>query len=184
MRAYRERLVVPASWWLWATCCVLLLGSLVWAGFAAEVGLAVYAVLEAGCAAILIAWGAAVIEVSGAQLRAGSRRLPLGEVGEVAALDAEQTAALRGPRADPSAYLIVRPYLPRSVYIEIAGQPGGQPYWLIGTRHPERLAEALGRARARSAAPAACDDSPGEGTAVSGPAAGAPAASGEDGNAW
>jgi len=161
MRAYRERLAVPASWWLWVTGCVLLLGSLLWAGFAPVVGLAVYVVIEAGCAAVLLGWGAALVEVSGTELRAGSRRLPLSQVGEVTALDAAQTAALRGPRADPAAYLVVRPYLPRSVYVgiaEAAGSPAGEPYWLIGTRHPERLAAALGEAAARSAAGRACDD--------------------------
>jgi len=176
MRAYRERLVVPASWWAWMTGCVLLLGSLLWAGFAPVAGLAVYLVLEAGCAAIFIGWGAPVIEVSGAHLRVGSRSLPIGQAGEVTALDAVQTAALRGPRADPAAYLVVRPYLPRSVYVGVAGRPAGEPYWLIGTRHPERLAEAIrqaARTAARPAAGQACDD-----------AADDAAAAGRDGNAW
>jgi len=198
MRAYRERLVVPASWWLWATGCVLLLGTTLWAGFSVSVGLIVYVVLEAICAALFISWGRAAIWVTETELRAGQHRLPLSQVSEVAALDAVQTRALRGPRADPAAYLVVRPYLPRSVYVELAGRPAGQPYWLIGTRNPERLAGAIDRARPRGGGRPACDDADGDrqggeqrpadapghvGAAANGAAANG-AANGEDGNAW
>jgi len=82
-----------------------------------------------------------------AELRVKSRRLALSQIGEVAALDAAQTRALRGPRADPAAYLLVRPYLAKAVYVEITGRPAAEPYWLIGTRHPAELAAAINRAR-------------------------------------
>ena len=32
MRVYRERLVVPVSWWLLVTACAALLGTTLWAG--------------------------------------------------------------------------------------------------------------------------------------------------------
>src|SRR5262249_51944397 len=153
MRAYSERLVVPASWWLCCTVCVLLLGTSLWAGFSLLAGVAVYLVLEAACAALLLSWGSVRIEVSDTELKVGSRRLPLANAGEVAAPDPAQSTALRGPRADPAAYLIIRPYLPKSVYVQIAsqtqirGQPADEPYWLIGSRHPVLLAEAIERAR-------------------------------------
>lgn len=185
MRAYRERLSVPITWWLWSTGCVVLLGSLLWAGFSILVGLGVYVVLEAGCAVLLTTWGSARIEVTGTELVAGSRRIGLSEIGEVAALDVEQTRALRGPRADPAAFLIVRPYLPRSVYVEIAGRPADQPYWLIGSRRPAQLAEAIERARPRPAGRPPCDDDapkarlePDTGSVR------ADAALGREGNAW
>ena len=82
----------------------------------------------------------------------------LDQVGEVGAMDAAQTRALRGPRADPAAWLIVRPYLPESVYIEVAGRPAGRPYWLIASRTPARLAAAIDAARSRAAGQASCDD--------------------------
>ena len=186
MRAYRERLSAPATWWLWSTACVVLLGSLLWAGFSILIGLAVYAVLEAGCAVLLTTWGSTRIEVTETELVAGSRRIALGEIGEVAALDAEQTRALRGPRADPAAFLIVRPYLPKSVYVEIVGRPASGPYWLIGTRRPEQLAEAIERARPRPAGEPPCDDdAPGARLEPDiGSMRADAAAHGREGNAW
>jgi hypothetical protein len=77
----------------------------------------------------------------------GRDRLPLALAGEVTALDEDQTRALRGPRADPAAYLMSRPYLPRSVYIAVDDPAARGPYWLIGTRRPEELAAAIEAAR-------------------------------------
>jgi hypothetical protein len=117
------------------------------------------------------------VVVSESDLRAGPACVPLAAVGEVTALDEAQTRSLRGPRADPAAFLLTRPYLRRAVYVEVA-QPGaesrrphrrlrvhgarvraelvhpaaGSPYWLVGTRHPEGLAAAVSRARAATPA--------------------------------
>jgi hypothetical protein len=147
MREYRERLGVPAYWWLVVTACVALLGTILWAGLSLSWAILIYAVLESAGALILLAWGAATIVVTGTELRAGRQRLPLAKIAEVAALDRAQTSALRGPRADAAAYLLVRPYLPRAVYVAIEGQPARCPYWLIGTRRPADLAAAIERGR-------------------------------------
>jgi hypothetical protein len=98
-------------------------------------------------AAILIGWGLLGLEVAGGELRVGRDRLPLAQAGEVSALDEEQTRAMRGPRADPAAYLMTRPYLPRSVYISVDDPAARGPYWLVGTRRPEELAAAIEAAR-------------------------------------
>jgi Protein of unknown function (DUF3093) len=147
MRVYRERLGVPALWWLAAAVCVLLLGTTLWAGLSISDAVWVYAVMGGATAATLLAWGSVSIEVTDAELRSGSQRLPLRQAGLVAALDAAQARELRGPGADPAAYLLIRPYLPEAVYVELAGKPPDRPYWLLGTRHPAQLAAAIERAR-------------------------------------
>jgi hypothetical protein len=63
-------------------------------------------------------------------------------------LDATQTRAMRGPRADPTAYMLIRPYLKQSVYVEVTGPNPDWPYLLICTRHPGSLAEAIEKSRA------------------------------------
>jgi hypothetical protein len=158
MRVYRERLGVPASWWLAGALCVFIFGTLTWAGFTVAIGIDVYLGLGALVASALLIWGAVVIEVTASELRVGSQRLALSEVSEVSALDVDQTTALRGPRADAAAYLLVRPYLPESVYVAVAGRPAGRPYWLIGTRHPAELAAAIETAGSRSGLATACND--------------------------
>jgi hypothetical protein len=190
MPGYRERLRVPLSWWLAGLVVVGLLGTEVAAGFGWQVTVAAYGVLGGGYAAMLVSWGRATVEVTSQELRAGAARLPLAAVGEVTALDRAQASALRGPRANPGAFLLVRPYLPRAVYVEVTGgkpgaaPPGGEqevalaggepgaalagggeavaPYWLIGTRHPAQLAAAITSARV------GMRRSPGEGEARSG----------------
>jgi Protein of unknown function (DUF3093) len=147
MRVYHERLRVPVSWWVLGVISVLMLGAGFLAGFDWEPALAVYGILTAGLAAILIGWGRLRTEVADGELRVGRDRLPLALAGEVTALDEEQTRALRGPRADPAAYLMSRPYLPRSVYIAVDDPAARGPYWLIGTRRPEELAAAIETAR-------------------------------------
>lgn len=147
MRNYRERLSAPASWWLLALLCVLLFGTTLWAGFSLRVAVAVYLVLGAGVAAALLLWGRASIEVTSGELRAGTATISLSLAGEVAALDDAQTRALRGPRADPAALLLIRPYLKQAVYVEVLGQFTTRPYWLIGTRRPAELAAAIERSR-------------------------------------
>jgi hypothetical protein len=144
---YRERLGVPISWWLATLPGVLLLGTMLWIVLPLALGIASYAVLGAASVALLYFWGAVTVEVTGTALRVGSQALDLAAIGEVAAMDVAQTRALRGPRANASAYLLIRPYLPESVYIEVAGRPPQRPYWLIGTRNPAGLAAAIEGAR-------------------------------------
>jgi len=147
MRNYREQLSAPTSWWLLGLLCVAMFGTTLWAGFSLLAALAVYGVLGAGCAAALLLWGSATIEVTSGELRAGSASMSLSQAGEVAALDEAQARALRGPRADPAAFLLIRPYLKWAVYVEVTGQFSARPYWLIGTRRPAELAAAIESSR-------------------------------------
>jgi hypothetical protein len=185
MRDYRERLRVPAVWWLVTGVCVIILGTELFAGYSVTVGVVFYVVLALICSAMLLHWGGVVVGVSGGELRvdpvrlplakardalaarlprrgrSGPRtrgvppvaiRLPLATAGEVRPLDQAQTRVMRGPRANPAAYVLIRPYLRESVYVEVIGADARWPYLLIGTRHPASLADAIERSRAAMAA--------------------------------
>jgi len=145
MDSYRERLSAPVLWWVLAAVCVALLGTEVWAGLGGFIPALTYIVLSLIVGAILVNWSMAVIEVSGGTLRAGGATLPLDKAGEVVALDEQQAARLRGPRADPAAHLLLRPYLKRAVYIEVTDPASDAPYWLLATRRPAELAAAIQR---------------------------------------
>jgi hypothetical protein len=147
MRSYSERLRVPAGFWILGEFSAVILASTAFAGFSVIVAIASYVVFCGGCAALLLSWGRARIEVYDGELRAGSLTVPLAVAGEVAALDEAQTRALRGPRADPAAFMLIRPYLRLAVYIEVTGEHQERPYWLLGTRRPAELAAAIERSR-------------------------------------
>ena len=150
MGAYRERLLVPVSYWLLAAPVVAVLGAEAYFfvdGFIPPLVIGLLAVLVC---IFFVHWSLATIEVTQTApvLRAGGDTLALADVGEVIALDDKQAARLRGPRGDPAAHLLLRPYLRGAVYVAIADPAeGGVPYWLIATRHPERLAAAISAAR-------------------------------------
>jgi hypothetical protein len=161
MRVYHERLRVPLSWWLLGLAAVVLLGAelvpllnaapITSAG--AVLSLAAYGLFACGVVAMLVSWGRARIEVTDGELRAGRARLPLAAAGNVAVLGEAQARALRGRHADPSAYLLTRPFLRQAVWVEVTDPAIGMPYWLVGTRNPAGLASAI-----RSACPAARAD--------------------------
>lgn len=138
---YQETLRVPVAWWVLAVPCVVLLGGEFYEVLKSPWPPVIIACLAAACAALLYSLGRARIELRDGTLTVAARELALAEVTEVIALDERQTARLRGPRADPAAYLYSRPYLKHAVYL--ATVDPRIPYWLIGTRHPARLAAAV-----------------------------------------
>jgi hypothetical protein len=161
MRDYRERLAVPVAWWILAVPVIVLLGGYgIYANLSGPVVVIIYAVFTVGCAAALLMWGSSAIEVGDGELRAAGAVLPLSRVTEVRALDARQAEAMRGPRADPAAHMLIRPYLKTAVYIAVHDPDGQIPYWLIGTRRPAELATVIERGRPRGV-PAASQGSAG-----------------------
>jgi hypothetical protein len=147
VRSYTEHVRAPAGVWILGMLSAFTFASIAWAGFDVLVAIASYVVICGGCAAVLLAWGHATVEVSDGELRAGKFTLPLAMTGEVAALDEARTRALRGPSADPRALVMSRPYLRLAVYVEVIGEHQNRPDWLIGTRRPAELAAAIGRSR-------------------------------------
>lgn len=147
MGSYRERLLVPVSYWLIAVPVVVTLGAEAYFFVDGIIPPLVIVVLYLIVAAFLVNWSSATVEVTGGVLRAGGNTLPLSDVSEAIALDDKQAMALRGPQADPAAHILLRPYLKRAVYVGLADPGQGAPYWLIATRHPAELAAAIESAR-------------------------------------
>ena len=147
MCVYHERLWVPVSWWLLGLAVIVILGAELAAGFGWPVAAAIYAVLVAGWAAMLLSWSRPRVEVAGGELVAGGARLALAGAGQVSVLDRTQTRAITGPRADPAAFSLMRPYLREAVYVEVTDPAADTPYWVVGTRRPGELAAAINSAR-------------------------------------
>lgn len=147
---YHERLAVPVRWWaqgtmavaiLWLTIVVAVPGPTPW--------------IATGVAFVLIAvclwwYGDARVVVSDGWFQAGRARIELVHVGEVTALDAEQTRNVAGRDADARAFLVLRPYLKRAVKVAITDPADPTPYWLVSSRHPDRLAGVLEAARSQA----------------------------------
>lgn len=140
---YAERLHVPLRWWVQGTMLVASLWLALLVGLPESITWAL-----TGFALVLMAagflWiGAARLVVDGQRLRAGRASIPLELLGRAEALDPEATRRAAGTEADARAYLLLRPYLKRAVRVEITDPRDPAPYWLLHTRHPDRLVAAL-----------------------------------------
>ena len=145
--AYVERLSVPLRWWVQTT----MLLATVWLAFVVAMPFWAACVSAGGLLLVTYAmflWvGSARIAVHDGVLEAGRARIGLEHVGASHALDAEDTRRALGVEADARAYLLTRPYLKRSVKVDLDDPRDPTPYWMLSTRHPERLAMVLDGAR-------------------------------------
>ena len=145
--AFRERLRVPFRWWLQGTLLIasFWLAMVVAIPEAAAWGIttALMTLLATG----LWSYGGARIVVEDGWLHAGRAKVEVKCVGPVLALDSAQTRELSGPLADARAFLLLRPYLPRAVRIEIDDRDDPTPYWLVSSRRPATLLAALDQTR-------------------------------------
>ena len=149
MTPYRERLW-PAAWLFFATALVIPASLLVFVPIDLGVGAIVAVVLYAGCVAALL-FGAPVIEVTEEHFVAGKARLPIRFVGSAEGFAGEEATLERGQRLDARAWLVLRGWVSSVVRVEVADAEDPTPYWLVSTRHPDRIVKALAEARALTA---------------------------------
>lgn len=145
---YSERLYAPAWYWLVGVAFVstgmLALG--LWFGPEVGIGAALSSMLVIALAIVMSRRTQVIVDSDG--VRVGQNVLEWPWAGEATALDVEQTQTILGAGADPSAFVVQRPWLNRVVRIDVHDAADPHPYWLIGTRHPLRLTQAIRRARA------------------------------------
>ena len=145
---YDERLYVPLRWWALLTMflATVLLAFLV--ATPAWVAFAVTGVLTLAVVTVLVGYGAARVSVHDGTFRAGRAQIPVTFLGVPVPLDAAASHRAAGVDADARAFLLLRPYLKRSVRVPVQDPADPAPYWLVSTRHPERLAAVLTAAAA------------------------------------
>jgi Protein of unknown function (DUF3093) len=136
---HQERLTVP--WWGWLLTLVVVVGftapfwfgALRWVAFVAPVA-----------AAVGLWWlGRIRVAVVDGELIVDDARLPVRFVADAVALDAAGRSELLGPAADPLAFVVQRPWIGGAVQVVLDDPADPTPYWLVSTRHPDRLASAL-----------------------------------------
>lgn len=91
------------------------------------------------------------IEVTDAALRAGRATLPMQFVGTAVAITGEDATIARGRELDARAWLLLRGWVKDVVRVENTDPNDPAPYWLISTRRPAELVDALTQARAATA---------------------------------
>ena len=139
---FRERLTVPIIWWvlagLFSLSVLVAVGA--YLGPAWGLGTSVATLLVA---AGIFGSAAIVISVEEQEVRVGRATIEHAYIGRCRALDAEETRRRTGVEANARAHLVLRPYIKTTVEITLDDPEDPVPYWLVSTRHPQRLAAAL-----------------------------------------
>jgi hypothetical protein len=143
---YREKLW-PAPWLFISTALVIPASLLVFLPINFTAGVITAIVLYAGCVIALLV-GSPVIEVTDTEFHAGRAHLPLSAVGTVTAHDGDDATLERGRHLDARAWLLIRGWIAPVLKLEVADETDPAPYWLVSTRQPGAVIEALDTARA------------------------------------
>ena len=106
--------------------------------------------------AVLSVWwlGRSRLEVSGGELRVRGAHLQLDYVTGMIALDEQTLRRVVGREGDPAAFVSVRPWIGPGVQLWIDDEDDPTPYWLVSSRHPDQLVQAL------RSAPTGADEQP------------------------
>lgn len=144
--SYDETLWVPLRWWalatmLHASVLVAFLVALPLSAALSSVG-----VFALGTAAFFLTYGGVSLRVEEGSFSAGRARIPVAYLAEPEALDETATRLAAGVEADARAYLVLRPYARGSVRVRVLDPDDPVPYWLISTRRPRALSDALAAA--------------------------------------
>ncbi|MEO0024574.1 MAG: hypothetical protein RL196_1015 [Actinomycetota bacterium] len=90
--------------------------------------------------------GSPVIEVSEGQLMVAKAHIPLSLLGEAKSIEPNLAFEERGPRLDSRAYVRFQVGVRSLVRVQISDANDPTPYWLISTRRPVELIEAIKQA--------------------------------------
>jgi len=143
---YRERLV-PGPGLFLAVLLVVPAISLVLTPVNASIAFPTAVIVYLLCAVLLFTLSPTVT-LSDGVLEAGRARIPVDQLGDIELLGAEALRHAIGPGLDARCYLLVRGWIHRGVKIENIDQADPAPFWIITTRHPRRLADAIEATRA------------------------------------
>lgn len=146
---YHERLWPAATLFLVLLLIIPAVTLMLWpvnAPIALPTGIVLYALIAGG-----LALSSPVVEVSGDRLTAGRATIPVSALGEVELLGQHRLRSAIGPQLDARSYLVVRGWIHQGVKIENIDEHDPAPHWIITTRHPKQLAQALRSAQTEAA---------------------------------
>lgn len=144
---YRERLRVPWWWWLPGSGLAALIALEVTQGVGALPDWLPYALLLPVAAVVLIWLGRTelrVISNDGAtELWIGDAHLPVTVITRMAEVPRSAKSAALGRQLDPAAYVVHRAWVGPMILLVLDDDDDPTPYWLISTKHPNRVLAAL-----------------------------------------
>lgn len=145
--AYRERLSAP--WWWYPIAlgvASLLAGEFHIAGLRLTDWIPFGTLLPLS---VLIVWslGRHELKVADDEVFIRGAHLPLRFVSGAVTLDPTTLRRVVGREGDPQAFVSIRPWIGPGVQLWLDDPDDPTPYWVLSSRHPQRVIAALGRGR-------------------------------------
>ncbi|MGL4172463.1 MAG: DUF3093 domain-containing protein [Actinomycetota bacterium] len=139
---YRERLTPSLGIW------VSVLGIAATAGVPLiRIGPGWLAILTSsvvtGAVVVAVLMASPLIEVRGQWLRAGGAAIDAKYLGRAVLVDRDQMRLLRGEATNARAFWCQRAWIAAGALIIINDRDDPAPYWLLSSRHPQALIEAI-----------------------------------------
>ena len=150
---YRERLWVPLWWWLPGLGVAALIALEVTQGVQALPDWLPYAVLLPVAAVVLLGLGRTELRVvvdngGPPELWVGSpgrgAHLPASVIARSAEVPRSAKSAALGRQLDPAAYVVHKAWVGPMVLLVLDDPDDPTPYWLISTKHPDKVLADLG----------------------------------------
>ena len=140
----RFKEVIRAPLWLVAFVYFLFLSMVlsIWAALGNTPALVTFGVLTVWLI-FLFFRTALVIHIDESFLYVGQAKIERTYIGSAIALNNAELKLIRTRDADPSAYLAIRFWASKAVKVEVSDNRDATPYWLISSKNPQRLVEAL-----------------------------------------
>jgi hypothetical protein len=144
---YRERLWVPWWWWPPGLALAALIALEVNQGVKALPNWVPFAVLLPVAAAVLV-WLSrlelrVVSDADQNEIWVGSAHLPVDVVARSAEVPPSAKSAALGRQLDPAAFVVHRAWVGPMVLLVLDDPEDPTPYWLLSSRHPDRVLSAL-----------------------------------------
>jgi hypothetical protein len=155
---FAERLTV--GWWLWlpALGMAALLAAEVYLGAPGLATWIPYVVLLPLTAGGLWRLGRIRVAVEDGEFRVDDARLPVRFIRDVTVLDAAAKRDVLGPYAHRWAFVVQRPWISGAVQVHLDDPADPTPYWVVSSRRPAELAEALAAERTAAVSPRSPSD--------------------------
>ncbi|WP_030162477.1 DUF3093 domain-containing protein [Glycomyces sp. NRRL B-16210] len=149
---YAERMRLPAAGWLGVVVLALIaaglsnMGDMRWWRVSASLVILVVPLVGAWWLGRL---PVRVVEAEGETwLQVDDARLPMSAVADVEILEPVAYSDALGVAMHPLAFVVQRPWINRGVRVVLDDPEDPTPYWVVASRRPERLREALLSSRA------------------------------------
>lgn len=140
---YRERHVVPARGALAVLVVAGLAALELHGGAGGWRAVLPYAVILPASVLGLVLLSRGEVRVEDGVLHVPGARAPLSAFGPAEALEGPALRRVLGPESDTSAWVAVRPWHRRAVRLPVTDPEDDTPYWVVGTRRPVALIDAL-----------------------------------------